>query len=109
MSLVNSVRLVGHIGQDPEQREGANGPFTTFSIATQERKDGETAWHNCVAFKKTGEYVGSYVKKGDLMLIEGELSYRKKDNITYTSIICSRTLKLRGSQNEATDTDEPKW
>ena len=76
MSSVNKVILVGRVGRDPETRYTAGGDcVTTFSMATSEKfKDKEnTVWHNIVAWRKTGEVVGQYVKKGDLLYVEGKI------------------------------------
>jgi len=55
-------------------------PVAKFSLATNERfKDKEgnwqdrTEWHNIVAFQRTAEIVGEYLKKGGKCYIEGSL------------------------------------
>lgn len=78
---VNKVILIGRLGKDPEIKYTASGmPVAKFSIATNERykdKSGEwqdrTEWHNLVAWQRTAEIVGEYVKKGNQIYIEGRL------------------------------------
>jgi single-strand DNA-binding protein len=78
---VNKVILVGNLGKDPEVKYTPSGvPVAKFSIATNERykdKGGEwqdrTEWHNLVAFQRTAEIVGEYLKKGSKVYIEGRL------------------------------------
>jgi len=87
---VNKVLIIGRLGKDPEIKS----TFCTFSIATSEKwkdkQSGEmkeqTEWHNCIAFGKTAELVGAYVRKGSLVYIEGKLSTTKKDDKYFTNI-----------------------
>jgi single-strand DNA-binding protein len=78
---VNKVILVGNLGKDPEVKYTPGGmPVAKFSLATNERfkdKEGQwqdrTEWHNIVAFQRTAEIVGEYLKKGGKCYIEGSL------------------------------------
>jgi single-strand DNA-binding protein len=78
---VNKVILIGNLGKDPEVKYTPGGmPVAKFSLATNERfKDKEgnwqdrTEWHNIVAFQRTAEIVGEYLKKGGKCYIEGSL------------------------------------
>lgn len=81
---VNKVVIVGHIGADPETRFTPSGTaVANFNIATNEsRKSAEgefvdhTEWHSCVLFGKRAEFAGEYLKKGQLVYIEGKLQTR---------------------------------
>jgi single-strand DNA-binding protein len=78
---VNKVILIGNLGKDPEVKYTQGGmPVAKFSLATNERfkdKEGQwqdrTEWHNIVAFQRTAEIVGEYLKKGGKVYIEGSL------------------------------------
>jgi len=78
---VNKVTLLGTLGRDPELKYTPSGtPVAKFSMATNERfKDKEgnwqdrTEWHNIVAWQRTAEIIGEYVKKGDRLYVEGKL------------------------------------
>jgi single-strand DNA-binding protein len=82
--LRNSVRLIGHLGDDPKVRKLDNGKtVANFSIATNEiyfdqngTKQSEATWHRLVAWGKQAEIVESYVKKGSEIAIEGKLTNR---------------------------------
>ena len=73
----NLVRLVGFLGDQPEQHETR----AILSLATKtswKAKDSEewqhhTEWHRVVAWDKLAEAVKSFAK-GDHVLVEGELS-----------------------------------
>tara|TARA_B100000029_G_C17432337_1_gene908334 strand:- start:586 stop:984 length:399 start_codon:yes stop_codon:yes gene_type:complete len=81
---VNKVVLVGHMGANPETRFTPSGTaVANFNIATNEsRKNTEgafvdhTEWHSCVLFGKRAEFAGEYLKKGQLIYIEGRLQTR---------------------------------
>jgi single-strand DNA-binding protein len=78
---VNKVILLGNLGKDPEVKYTQSGmAVARFSLATTERakdKDGnwqdKTEWHNLVAFGRTAEVAGEYLKKGRTVYIEGAL------------------------------------
>src|SRR5690554_6880896 len=79
---VNKVILIGNVGQDPDVKTTSNGTIVAnFSLATAEKwKDKtsgqmreETEWHRCVAYGRTAEIIGEYVKKGSKLYIEGRL------------------------------------
>ena len=78
---VNKVILLGRLGKDPEMRYAPSGTaIATFSLATNHRQksqDGEwvdkTEWHNLIAFGKTAEIAGEYLKKGRELYVEGRL------------------------------------
>ncbi|MBA3901010.1 MAG: single-stranded DNA-binding protein [Bacteroidetes bacterium] len=84
----NKVQLIGNLGSDPEVKESEGGKtFTRFSIATSEKytnqkgeKITDTQWHNVVAWGKTAENMGKYLKKGNEVALEGKLTNRSYDD-----------------------------
>jgi single-strand DNA-binding protein len=80
MSIVNEIRLTGHIGQKPEKKSLNNdSSVTKFTVATNKvyknqkgEKVTKTIWHNVVAFGKIGEIVHQYLDKGAFVQISGE-------------------------------------
>ncbi|MFV0593347.1 MAG: single-stranded DNA-binding protein [Draconibacterium sp.] len=83
-ALKNSVRLLGHLGEDPKVRKLDSGKtVANFSIATNEiyrdsngEKRSETTWHKLVAWGKQAEIAEKYLKKGSEISIEGKLTNR---------------------------------
>ncbi|HNP19118.1 MAG TPA: single-stranded DNA-binding protein [Fulvivirga sp.] len=83
-NLRNSVQLIGRLGKDPEVKQLTSGKaVATFSLATsdsyrnaQGEKIEDTQWHNIVAWGKTAEIAGEYLKKGQEIAIEGKLIHR---------------------------------
>lgn len=82
---MNNVTLLGRIGKDPEEKNGA----VKFSIATNDgsKDKPKTNWHNIVAFGRTGEIIMKFFKKGDMIGIVGRLDYNEHEGKHYTSII----------------------
>lgn len=78
---VNKVILVGNLGQDPESRFTPQGTaVTNLSIATNEtwkNQNGEpqdrTEWHRIVMYGKMAETAAEYMKKGQMVYVEGRL------------------------------------
>ncbi len=108
--MINKVIIVGNLGRDPEVRhfEG-NSSVASFSVATSETytdKNGEkqklTEWHNVVLWGGLAGVAEKYLKKGNLVYIEGKLTTRKwqdKDgNDRYTTEIVGRTMKMLGGR-----------
>jgi len=79
--MFHKVIVVGHVGRDPEMRYLPDGtPVTSFSVATNRRRrnpDGttadETIWFRVSAFRKLAETCNSFLQKGRLVLVEGQL------------------------------------
>lgn len=71
---MNQITLIGNIVKDPELKYAQNGTAVVkFTVATNRRFDKDKSdFHNCVAFKKTAEFVSSYLHKGDKVAVVGE-------------------------------------
>ena len=116
MSGVNKVILVGRLGKDPEVRHLENGAtVANFSMATSEtykdRQTGErreqTEWHNVVLWRGLADIVEKYVKKGDMLYIEGKLRTRswEKDGVTrYTTEVVGDNMTMLGGRSDAPST-----
>lgn len=83
---LNKVMLIGHTGDDVKMHyfEGGNS-LGRFPLATNEtytnRATNErvtnTEWHNIIVRNKAAEICEKYLKKGDLVYIEGRIKTRK--------------------------------
>lgn len=109
MAGVNKVIVVGNLGRDPEVRFTPGGAaVANFSVATSEnwtdkggQKQERTEWHRIVAWGKTAELCGEYLKKGRQVYIEGKLQTRKwkdKEGVEHstTEIVADRVVFLGG-------------
>ncbi len=83
-NLKNSVKLIGHLGKDPEVRTFQSGKkMASLSIATTDsyknqkgEKVEDTQWHQLVIWGKLADVAGQYLKKGSEVAIEGKLVHR---------------------------------
>ncbi len=81
---LNKVFLYGNLTRDPELKAIPSGQqVANFGIATNRtftNKEGakqeQTEFHNIVAFGRTAEVMGQYLKKGRPVYIEGRLQTR---------------------------------
>jgi single-strand DNA-binding protein len=115
---VNKVILVGNLGQDPEVRYMSNGDaVANVTLATSEewkdkntgQKVEKTEWHRVVFFKRLGEIVGEYCKKGSKIYVEGQLQTRKWEKNgqdMYTTEIKCHTMQMLDSRGGASCTPE---
>jgi single-strand DNA-binding protein len=113
MSGVNKVILIGRLGKDPEVRNLDNGAVVAnFSIATSEsykdRTTGEkkeiTEWHNIVLWRGLAEIAQKFLRKGDMVYIEGKLRTRswEKDGVTrYTTEIVADNMNMLSPKSGA--------
>ena len=108
MSTVNKVILVCNLGGDPEVKHLSDGTaLCNVSGATSEKwkdkKTGQTQekteWHNLVAFGRTAEVMGEYLRKGSKIFVEGKLQTRNwedKDGVKHykTEVVVDRMQML---------------
>lgn len=112
-TLRNKVQLIGNLGADPEVKELTDGKTVAkISLATSDtykkasgEKVTETQWHNIVAWGKTAEIAGKYLKKGNRVAIEGRLvnrTYEDKKGIKrYVTEIVVNDLLMLGDKKAA--------
>lgn len=103
--MINKVTLLGRVGKDPEIKQFDNGSVANFTIATDDSykdKSGQkierTDWHN-ISIGSAGlvEVVSKYVKKGDLIYVEGKIKtreYEKEGQKRYLTEVRVDTLKM---------------
>jgi single-strand DNA-binding protein len=105
--MINTVVLVGRVGQDPEMKYFESGKVkTAISVAVNRwSKEGEkTDWFNIELWDKNAEIAGEYVKKGKLVAVEGRLdvsSWTDNDgNKRERYFVRANNLRLLGGKNE---------
>ena len=124
---LNQSTIVGRVTKDPEMRTLPSGSkVVNFSIATNrtwKKEDGtkqeEVEFHNIVAFSKLADIIGQYVKKGQLIMIQGRLKtsmWEKDGSKRYKTEIIAETMQMGpksantggSTQSEATPEKEDK-
>lgn len=76
---MNLVVLIGRLTRDPELKFGQSGKaYSKFALAVDNPfKKGEADFINCVAFGKTAELIGEYLRKGKKVAINGRLQMNR--------------------------------
>lgn len=82
--MLNEVRVMGHLGADPEVRSTPNGvQNATFRLACTKvwndasgQRQERTEWVTCVAWRQQSEIVQRFLRKGSRCLVIGELQTR---------------------------------
>jgi single-strand DNA-binding protein len=81
--MLNEVILHGRVCADPELRYTPNQiPVVSFTLAVDRDyagRDGaerQTDFIDCVAYRKTAEFVSKYFQKGSLAIARGRLTVR---------------------------------
>jgi single-strand DNA-binding protein len=117
---LNKVLLIGHLGADPESRFTTSGSaVANLNLATNESwrsSEGDTKekteWHRIVLFGKMAETATEYMKKGQLVFIEGRLqtrSWEDKDQVKrYTTEILCDNFTMLGRKSEDSGTSSAK-
>ena len=110
---INKVILLGRVGKDPEIQQFDGGSKASFSVATTERgfttRDGKeiperTEWHNIICWKGLSTIVERFVKKGDLIYLEGKITTRSWDSDNgkkYITEIVADNIELLGNKAES--------
>ena len=82
---MNKVILMGRLTKDIEMRQTPNGvSLARFSIAVTRRfknSNGEydADFINCIAWRKTGEFIARYFQKGSMIAVVGSIQTRSWD------------------------------
>ena len=116
---MNNVSLIGQLTKDPELKTTQSGlPVCRFTVAVDRTysKD-QTDFINCIAWRKTAEFISSYFSKGQRIALTGSIqtgSYTDKDGKTvYTTDInvgnvefCESKKKNNDSNNNSVETGD---
>ena len=106
MAYLNSVNLIGAVGNDPEVRTLQGGAkVASFRLATTERykdrdgnKNEQTEWHSITVWNGKADFVEKYVKKGNNLFISGKLSTRQwtdqSGNKRYTTEVVADNIQM---------------
>ena len=104
--MYNKIVLIGYVGRDPETQTFQNGgSITSFSMATSEswkdKNSGEwkekSIWHRIAVGGATAGYVQRNIKKGDLVIVEGQQDNRKYEHNGETKYISEVRVGYGGS------------
>lgn len=112
MSL-NKIQLIGRVGKDPEGHALQDGTsVVSFTLATSERyrdkNTGEqkesTEWHSITCWRGCADLANNYVRKGQLLYIEGKIhnrSYQDRDGVTrYKTEVIAETIDFLSPRDD---------
>ena len=80
---MNTITVKGRLARDPELRHTQTDvPVASFTVAvdrrfTPEGQERQADFIDCVAWRKTGENISKFFKKGKEILVRGSLQSRK--------------------------------
>ena len=109
---MNKVCLTGRITRNIELKYNQNNvAITSFTLAVtrkfkNQNGEYESDFINCIAYKSTAELLNKYVKKGDLLGIEGRIqtrNYEDKDGkrVYVTEVIVDSIDFLQSRKDES--------
>jgi len=108
--MINEVRLIGNVGNEPDIKYAGQTLICNISVATQESwKDAsgqwqnKTSWHRVKAFGFSAKYIEKYIQKGMQVYIEGSLdysNYEKDGQKIYVTEVKARKIKILGKKGE---------
>jgi single-strand DNA-binding protein len=76
--MLNKIVIMGRLTRDPELRQTQNQiPVASFTLAVDRDFGEETDFIDCVAWRKTAEFVSNYFFKGKMAVVAGRLQIRK--------------------------------
>ena len=115
---MNKVVIIGRNVKDIELKQTGSGTSVAeFSVAVKrsfKSANGEygSDFFDCVAFRNTAELISKYVKKGDMIGVDGKLQTRNYTNkegrkIYVTEIIVENVEFLQAKKQE--EYPEPKF
>ena len=109
--MLNQCNFIGRTGQEIELKYTTSGTaVVNVSLAVSEKfkdkagnRQEKTEWVKLVAWGKTAEIMGQYVKKGDLIHVTGKLqtrSYEQNGEKKYVSEIVISQMQMLGSKGD---------
>lgn len=76
--MLNKIIVMGRLTADPTLRYTQNQtPVASFTLAVdRDLGDKQTDFIDCIAWRKTGEFVNNYFRKGSMAVVAGRLQIR---------------------------------
>lgn len=109
--MLNHITIMGRLTADPElRRTGTGKAVVSFTIACDKPgKDNGASFIPCVAWEKTGEFIGKYFTKGSAIVLEGRIEsrqYESKEGQKRTVIeLAASQAHFCGKKEETTSND----
>lgn len=112
--MLNKVMLIGRITADPEIKTTEESRYCKFCLAVQRQKKkgeetAETDFFNCKAWNSTADVIGKWYKKGDMMMVVGNLRnnrYEKDGQNRIATEVNVREIHFTGNKRNSQSTEE---
>lgn len=106
--MINRVVLIGRLTKDVDVRKTQTGlSVASFTVACDRQRSRQDAnsqqqaadFINCVAWRQSADFLGSYARKGALVGVEGRLQSRSYDDrdgkrVFVTEVVCDNVQLL---------------
>tara|TARA_R110001592_G_scaffold236760_3_gene495362 strand:- start:692 stop:1072 length:381 start_codon:yes stop_codon:yes gene_type:complete len=94
---MKNITIFGNLSKDAEVRTTPQGQDVCgFDVAVNDRRTKETYWFSVSYWGKAGTAVSPYLKKGQPVVVTGEMSWRDYNDKKYLQINAN-SLALAGS------------
>jgi single-strand DNA-binding protein len=104
---MNTVKLIGNVGNNPNIRTFEKSKLASFSLATKETYENQnqeeitnTQWHNIVAWGRVAEECEQMIAKGKFISIEGKLQTRNYLNKENRKVYVTEVLAIKVEEVE---------
>jgi single-strand DNA-binding protein len=110
---MNSVNIIGRLGQDPELKYTESGTaVTNLSVAVDGRGENETHWITVVVWDQQAENVVQYLGAGERVGISGRLQQRSwttqdGENRSKLEVVAYHVDFLGGGQRQEQSQQQP--
>ena len=113
--MLNRIALMGRFTADPELKYTPQGTAVcTFALACERdfgaNGEKKTDFFNCMAWRKTAEFIAQYLQKGALTVVAGRLQNREWEdrdhNRRKVTEIVVETAYFAGSKKESHHEEE---
>lgn len=107
--MINNVVIMGRLTYEPELRTTPQGTSVVrFSVACERKYSREeTDFIDCIAWRKTAEFISQYFHKGDMIALTGCITannYTDKQGNRRKSVeVTADAVSFCGSKAERTD------
>lgn len=112
---MQTITITGRVGGDAETRQAGQNNVTNFNCAVDQFASGEktTNWFRVAIWGDRGGKLQQYIKKGDKVVVTGELvigEYNGKPQyeIRASDVDCFMAPKGDGSQGAPTQRSKPQ-
>ena len=89
----NKVIIIGRLANDPKLDTSGKARFTLCNSSVSDGKE-VVKFHQMVSSKKNSKLVMDYLKKGDLVCVEGPVTSKQVGEELKTTIGCERITFL---------------